>query len=197
MGLALCGFNSSPHPTHDRHRFCRSEKNGIRLYIPERAGTASRILPLKDRQVSQIVYVINGPNLNLLGSREPDVYGHTTLSDIEKIAMETGESRGLSIEFLQSNEEGALVNWIQQAREKAKGLIVNAAGYTHTSVAIMDALLASDIPIIEVHLSNIYKREDFRHHSYVSRAASGVICGFGAHGYSLAIDAMANLLKSD
>jgi len=147
--------------------------------------------------VSQIVYVINGPNLNLLGSREPDVYGHTTLSDIEKIAMETGESLGLSIEFLQSNEEGALVNWIQEAREKAKGLIVNAAGYTHTSVAIMDALLASDIPIIEVHLSNIYKREDFRHHSYVSPAASGVICGFGAHGYSLAIDAMANLLKSD
>jgi 3-dehydroquinate dehydratase-2 len=132
-----------------------------------------------------------------LGSREPDVYGHTTLSDIEKIAMETGESLGLSIEFLQSNEEGALVNWIQEAREKAKGLIVNAAGYTHTSVAIMDALLASDIPIIEVHLSNIYKREDFRHHSYVSPAASGVICGFGAHGYSLAIDAMANLLKSD
>ena len=111
--------------------------------------------------------------------------------------METGESLGLSIEFLQSNEEGALVNWIQEAREKAKGLIVNAAGYTHTSVAIMDALLASDIPIIEVHLSNIYKREDFRHHSYVSPAASGVICGFGAHGYSLAIDAMANLLKSD
>ncbi len=147
--------------------------------------------------MSQIVYVINGPNLNLLGSREPDVYGHTTLSDIEKIAMETGESLGLSIEFLQSNEEGALVNWIQEAREKAKGLIVNAAGYTHTSVAIMDALLASDIPIIEVHLSNIYKREDFRHHSYVSPAASGVICGFGAHGYSLAIDAMANLLKSD
>lgn len=147
--------------------------------------------------MSQIVYVINGPNLNLLGSREPDVYGHTTLSDIEKIATETGESLGLSIEFLQSNEEGALVNWIQEAREKAKGLIVNAAGYTHTSVAIMDALLASDIPIIEVHLSNIYKREDFRHHSYVSRAASGVICGFGAHGYSLAIDAMANLLKSD
>ena len=147
--------------------------------------------------MSQIVYVINGPNLNLLGSREPDVYGRTTLSDIEKIASEAGTSRGLSIEFLQSNEEGALVNWIQEAREKAAGLIINAAGYTHTSVAIMDALLASDMPIIEVHLSNIYKREDFRHHSYVSRAASGVICGFGAHGYTLAIDAMANLLKSD
>ena len=147
--------------------------------------------------MSQIVYVINGPNLNLLGSREPDVYGHTTLSDIEDKVTKAGDSRGLSIEFLQSNEEGALVNWIQEAREKAAGLIVNAAGYTHTSVAIMDALLASDIPIIEVHLSNIYKREDFRHHSYVSRAASGVICGFGAYGYTLAVDAMANLLKSD
>lgn len=147
--------------------------------------------------MSQIVYVINGPNLNLLGSREPDVYGHTTLKDVENLTNEAATSRGLEIRFLQSNEEGTLVNWVQEARSKASGLIINAAGYTHTSVAIMDALIAAEIPIIEVHLSNIYKREDFRHHSYISKTANGVICGFGAHGYVLAVDAMVNLLKSD
>lgn len=146
---------------------------------------------------SQAVYILNGPNLNLLGSREPEVYGHTTLDDIEKLSHETANSCGLTIDFRQSNEEGVLVNWIQEAREKASGLIINGAGYTHTSVAMMDALLAAEIPVIEVHLSNIYKREEFRHHSYVSRAANGVICGFGAHGYVLAIEAMMNLLKSD
>ena len=147
--------------------------------------------------MSQIVYVINGPNLNLLGSREPDVYGHTTLKDVENLTNEAAASKGLAIRFLQSNEEGALVNWVQEAKSKASGLIINAAAYTHTSVAIMDALIAAEIPIIEVHLSNIYKREDFRHHSYISKTANGVICGFGAHGYVLAVDAMANLLKSD
>lgn len=147
--------------------------------------------------MSQVVYILNGPNLNLLGSREPDVYGHTTLGDIKSSSEETANSCGLTIDFRQSNEEGTLVNWIQEARENAAGLIINGAGYTHTSVAIMDALLAAEIPVIEVHLSNIYKREEFRHHSYVSRAASGVICGFGAHGYVLAIEAMMNLLKSD
>lgn len=147
--------------------------------------------------MSQIVYVVNGPNLNLLGSREPEVYGHTTLEDVEDMTKETASSAGLEVKFLQSNEEGVLVNWIQEARNKASGLIINAAGYTHTSVAIMDALIAAEIPIIEVHLSNIYKREDFRHHSYISKTAIGVICGFGAHGYVLAVNAMANLLKSD
>lgn len=147
--------------------------------------------------MSQVVYILNGPNLNLLGTREPEVYGHTTLKDIEKLSHETAEKCGLSIDFRQSNEEGILVNWIQEARESAEGLILNGAGYTHTSVAMMDALLAAEIPVIEVHLSNIYKREEFRHHSYIFRAASGVICGFGAHGYVLAIEAMMNLLKSD
>ena len=147
--------------------------------------------------MTQVVYVLNGPNLNLLGAREPAIYGHTTLEDVEKSTQQAGNSAGLSIHFLQSNEEGALVNWVQEARDKAAGLIINAAGYTHTSVAIMDALIAAEIPIIEVHLSNIYKREDFRHHSYVSKTATGVICGFGAHGYVMAVDAMAKLLKSD
>ena len=147
--------------------------------------------------MSQIIYVINGPNLNLLGSREPGIYGHTTLDDIENFTDNAGKACDFSVEFRQSNEEGTLVNWIQEAHKTAAGLIINAAGYTHTSVAIMDALLAAEIPVIEVHLSNIYKREEFRHHSYISRAASGIICGFGAHGYVLAVEAMAKLLKSD
>ena len=147
--------------------------------------------------MSQVIYIINGPNLNLLGSREPDIYGHTTLDDISSVTSDAGETLGFSIDFRQSNDEGTLVDWIQEASQKAAGLIVNGAGYTHTSVAIMDALLAAEAPVIEVHLSNIYKREDFRHHSYISRAAHGIICGFGAHGYVLAVNAMAKLIESD
>ena len=147
--------------------------------------------------MSNLVFVINGPNLNLLGGREPEIYGQMTLNDIRQIATDSADSAGLSIDFRQSNEEGALVDWIQEASRNAAGLIINGAGYTHTSVAIMDALLASAVPIIEVHLSNIYKREEFRHHSYISRAAQGVICGFGADVYTLAILAMSKLLESD
>ena len=147
--------------------------------------------------MSKKIQIINGPNLNLLGSREPGIYGHTTLDDIENLTDNAGKACDFSVEFRQSNEEGTLVNWIQEAHKTAAGLIINAAGYTHTSVVIMDALLAAEIPVIEVHLSNIYKREEFRHHSYISRAASGIICGFGAHGYVLAVEAMAKLLKSD
>jgi 3-dehydroquinate dehydratase-2 len=120
-----------------------------------------------------------------------------TLNDIRQIATDSADSAGLSIDFRQSNEEGALVDWIQEASQDAAGIIINGAGYTHTSVAIMDALLASAVPIIEVHLSNIYKREEFRHHSYISRAAQGIICGFGADVYTLAILAMSKLLESD
>ena len=147
--------------------------------------------------MSNLVFVINGPNLNLLGGREPEIYGQMTLNDIRQIATDSADSAGLSIDFRQSNEEGALVDWIQEASQDAAGIIINGAGYTHTSVAIMDALLASAVPIIEVHLSNIYKREEFRHHSYISRAAQGVICGFGADVYTLAILAMSKLLESD
>ena len=147
--------------------------------------------------MSNLVFVINGPNLNLLGGREPEIYGQMTLNDIRQIATDSADSAGLSIDFRQSNEEGALVDWIQEASQDAAGIIINGAGYTHTSVAIMDALLASDVPVIEVHLSNIYKREEFRHHSYISRAAQGIICGFGADVYTLAILAMSKLLESD
>ncbi len=145
--------------------------------------------------MSRVILILNGPNLNLLGQREPDIYGRTSLEDIRALASARATGHGLEADFRQSNEEGELVSWIQGARTTAAGIIINAAAYTHTSVAILDALLASGLPVIEVHLSNIYKREEFRHHSFVSRAATGVICGFGAQGYELAVDAMAQLLN--
>lgn len=141
------------------------------------------------------ILVLNGPNLNLLGQREPEIYGRTTLEDIGRDTVAAGTRLGLEIDFRQSNSEADLVSAIQSARGTAAGIIINAAAYTHTSVAILDALLAADMPVVEVHLSNIYKREEFRHHSFVSRAATGVICGFGAKGYILAVEAMADLLN--
>lgn len=142
------------------------------------------------------VYVLNGPNLNLLGVREPDVYGRETLDDVRARAEARAKTSGLAIDFRQSNIEGELVNWIQEARQKASGVIINAGGYTHTSVAILDALQASELPVIEVHLSNIYRRDEFRHHSYISKAATGVICGLGPKGYELAVEAIASLIAS-
>ena len=136
------------------------------------------------------IYVLNGPNLNLLGTREPEIYGKTTLADIKKMVADRAVTLGLETDFRQTNSEGELVNWIQEAREAAGGLILNAAAYSHTSIAIFDALSALEIPIMEVHLSNIFKREEFRHHSYVSPVAQGVICGLGAHGYELALEAI-------
>jgi len=142
------------------------------------------------------VYVLNGPNLNLLGTREPAVYGRDTLDDVRKRTEARAKANGLSIEFRQSNNEGQLVDWIQEARLKGAGIIINAAGFTHTSVSILDALQASELPVIEVHLSNIFRREPFRHHSFVSAAAKGVICGLGAKGYELAVEAMADLVAA-
>lgn len=139
------------------------------------------------------VYILNGPNLNLLGTREPEIYGAATLCDIEAAARARAKAAGLKIEFRQSNAEGDLVDWIQEAGKNGSGIIINAGAYTHTSLAILDALKAAPVPAIEVHLSNIFQREPFRHHSYVSPAAHGLICGFGAHGYELAIDALAKL----
>jgi 3-dehydroquinate dehydratase-2 len=146
--------------------------------------------------LSRTIVVLNGPNLNLLGQREPEIYGRGSLDDLKAATVARAKTHGLAADFRQSNDEGELVSAIQTARGSAAGIIINAAAYTHTSVAILDALLASDLPVIEVHLSNIYRREEFRHHSYVSRAATGVICGFGAHGYELAMDAMAQILDS-
>jgi 3-dehydroquinate dehydratase-2 len=141
--------------------------------------------------------VLNGPNLNLLGQREPEIYGTGTLDDLETLCAETAEGLGISIDFRQTNLEGDLISWVQEARTRAAGLIINPAGYSHTSIALMDALLALEIPIFEVHLSNIHKREAFRHHSYVSRAADGVICGLGFAGYRLALIALSDILEED
>jgi len=143
------------------------------------------------------ILVLNGPNLNLLGVREPQTYGRETLADIEEACLERGAALELEVDFRQSNHEGQLVDWIQEGRETADGIVINAAGYTHTSVAIRDALVASELPVIEVHLSNIYKREEFRHRSFISAVARGVICGFGGHGYELALEAMARLLSGE
>lgn len=135
------------------------------------------------------ILILNGPNLNLLGEREPEVYGHTTLADIEESCRQRAVPLGATIDFRQSNAEGELIGWIHEARQTAEALILNAGAYTHTSIAMLDALLALSIPVFEVHLSNIFRRESFRHHSYVSQAATGLICGLGAYGYELAIDA--------
>ncbi|MGD9784301.1 MAG: type II 3-dehydroquinate dehydratase [Hyphomicrobiaceae bacterium] len=140
------------------------------------------------------VYVLNGPNLNLLGQREPAIYGRETLADVRRRTETAAAALGLTIVFHQSNHEGQLIDWVQEGREKASGLIVNAGGLTHTSIALLDALQAAELPVIEVHLSNIFRREPMRHHSYVSLAAKGVICGLGAKGYELAIAAMADLV---
>lgn len=143
------------------------------------------------------ILVLNGPNLNLLGSREPDIYGTETLGDIERRSRARADGLGLDIDFRQSNTEGELVDWIQAARNELAGIVINAGAYTHTSIAILDALLASGLPIVEVHLSNIFARETFRHHSYVSQAAAGLVCGFGGLGYDLALEAIAHLITDD
>ncbi len=150
-------------------------------------------MPKKAR--AQAIYVLNGPNLNLLGQREPDIYGRTTLADIEKMTASQAKKHGLATIFRQSNHEGELVEWIQEARTKAAGVIINAGAYTHTSVAVHDALRALDCPIVEVHLSNTFAREEFRRHSHISPVATGLIVGFGANSYLLAIDAMASLIE--
>jgi 3-dehydroquinate dehydratase II len=141
------------------------------------------------------VFILNGPNLNLLGIRDPSIYGRDTLADIEERCLARAAALNLQIDFRQTNHEGQLVDWIQEARESVEGIVLNAGALTHTSVAVLDALSAADLPVIEVHLSNIFRRESFRHHSYVSLAANGVICGLGAHGYELALEAVARLIE--
>ena len=141
------------------------------------------------------IMVLNGPNLNLLGTRQPEIYGRDTLADIEARLRERARAHGLEVELRQSNFEGELVTWIQEARTTCAGIIINPAAYTHTSVAILDALLTCEMPIIELHLSNPHRRDAFRHRSYVSLAATGVVAGLGAHGYELAFEAMAKMIK--
>jgi 3-dehydroquinate dehydratase II len=141
------------------------------------------------------IYVLNGPNLSLLGTREPDIYGHATLADVEKLARATAERFGLAVEFRQSNHEGEMVDWIQEAaRASAVGIVLNAGAYTHTSLAIQDAVRAAKVPVIEVHISNIFAREQLRHRSYVAPVAKASLCGFGIDGYALAIIGLAAMI---
>jgi 3-dehydroquinate dehydratase-2 len=142
-----------------------------------------------------LIAVLNGPNLNMLGLRQPEIYGAATLDDVEAMCAETADGLGLAIDFRQTNAEGELVGWVQECRGRAAGIVINPAAYTHTSIALMDALLTVELPCIEVHISNIHRRESFRHHSYVSRVAVGVIAGLGVHGYTLALQAMAAMLE--
>ena len=137
------------------------------------------------------VFILNGPNLNMLGKREPSVYGAATLADIEALCRHEADRLGLAVDFRQTNHEGTLVDWIQEAGEAASGIVLNPGAYTHTSIALQDAIRSIAVPVVEVHLSNIFAREAFRHHSYVSPVASGVLCGFGATGYGLALAALA------
>ena len=142
------------------------------------------------------ILVLNGPNLNMLGVREPEIYGKETLDDIRKNCDAHASAAGVTLDFRQSNSEADLIDWIQQARGSVDGIVINPAAFTHTSVAILDALVLTELPVVEIHISNIFRRESFRQHSYVSAGATGIISGFGAHGYILAIDAMIGLTAS-
>lgn len=140
------------------------------------------------------VLILNGPNLNMLGAREPEIYGSQTLDDIRALAQATGHELGLEVDFRQSNSEGQLIDWVHEAITAADGVIVNGGAYSHTSIALLDALRGCGLPVVEVHLSNLFRRESYRHHSYVSEVAQGLICGFGAAGYALALAAIAPLI---
>ncbi len=145
--------------------------------------------------MSKPFFILNGPNLNRLGLREPGIYGRTTLADIEARCRSRAEAFGRPLVFRQTNHEGELVGWVQEAADEACGLIINPAAYTHTSIALHDAIRTTDVPVIELHLSNIHAREAFRHHSYVSPVAKAVICGLGADGYEIALEALHRMLS--
>ena len=147
--------------------------------------------------MSRLIYVLNGPNLNLLGKRQPHIYGHDTLADVEARCRAACQRLAFDLRFHQSNREYELIDWSHEARETAAGMVINPAAYTHTSVAILDALLMCDFPIVEVHISNIHRRETFRHHSYVSAVASGVIAGCGVQGYELALERLGALVAAN
>jgi 3-dehydroquinate dehydratase-2 len=148
----------------------------------------------KDSGMKRVVYIINGPNLNLLGKRQPAIYGHETLADVEIACRRVATESNLELKFHQSNREYEIIDWIHEARETAAGIVINPAAFTHTSVAILDALNAFDGPVLEIHISNVHKREAFRHHSYVSSRADGVIAGFGTQGYTLALQRLSRLI---
>ena len=145
--------------------------------------------------MAKTIYVLNGPNLNLLGTREPEKYGHSSLADVEKLCRDTAKRFGLEVDFRQSNHEGEIVDAFHEAKKKkAVGVVINPAGYTTTSVAILDAIYSVQLPTVEVHITNIHQREEYRHHSYISKGARGVICGLGVEGYALAVAGLASLI---
>ncbi len=166
---------------------------------PSRLRGRARALPRTGETslTPPLIVVLNGPNLNMLGTRQPEVYGRATLDDVEALCAETAETLGLAIDFRQTNSEAELITWVQECRLTAAGIVINPAGYSHTSIALMDALKAVGLPVVEVHISNIHRREEFRHMSYVSKAATGVIAGLGIQGYALALRAMAELLGEE
>jgi 3-dehydroquinate dehydratase-2 len=142
------------------------------------------------------ILILNGPNLNLLGTRQPEVYGHTTLANVEAMCAEKARTLAIEIDFRQSNHEGTLVDWIHEAKGKHDGIVINAGAYTHTSIALMDAIVSVELPVAEVHISNIHQRESFRHLSYISKVSVGMICGFGPYGYLMGIDALVDRLSA-
>jgi 3-dehydroquinate dehydratase-2 len=145
--------------------------------------------------MARVIQILNGPNLNLLGTREPQIYGSTTLAEVESLCRARAEALGCEVDFRQSNHEGELVSWIQEARGSAQAIVINPAGYTNTSIAMLDALKMFDGPIVEVHITNIHRREEFRHRSFISLGATGTICGLGVQGYELAIYAAVRMLS--
>jgi 3-dehydroquinate dehydratase-2 len=159
-----------------------------------RAKRLSSAQNLKGMRVTKPIYILNGPNLNLLGQRQPEVYGRTTLPEVGEACAALAAGLGLAVRFHQSNHEGQIIDWIHEARGQGAGIVINPGALTHTSIAILDALNAFDGPVLEVHISNVHRREAFRHHSYVSLRADGVIAGFGTEGYLLALRRMATLL---
>jgi len=178
---------------------CRGDARATRRHPPAchalmRTGDRATARPMSPPPLP-LIAVLNGPNMNMLGLRQPRLYGTATLDDVETLCAETAEQLGLAIDFRQTNGEAELISWVQECRGRAAGIIINPAGYT-TSIALLDALLAADLPVIEVHVTNIHRREEFRQHSYVSKAAVGVICGLGINGYALALTAMADLVEA-
>jgi len=147
--------------------------------------------------IRPLIAVLNGPNLNMLGLRQPEIYGRATLDDVEQVCIQAAERLDVAIDFRQTNIEGELVSWIQECRGRARGIVINPAAYSHTSIALMDALLAVGLPTVEVHISNTFRRESFRHHSYVSLAAIGVMAGFGVRGYALALQAITDIIEDE
>jgi 3-dehydroquinate dehydratase II len=154
-----------------------------------------RAVVMPHSAIRPLVAVLNGPNINMLGLWQPDVHGRTTLDDVEALCAEAAEAAGLAIDFRQTNGEGELVTWVQECRGRAAGVVINPAAFATTSVALLDALVATELPVIEVHISNIHRQEPFRRNSYISLAATGVICGLGVRGYAMALQAMADLLE--